>query len=488
MAVTMLTLAVLFAGATPATAQTFTPLYSFDAWGQAFPDSPLVQGRDGSIYGETNDDETSIYLMTPSGGYSVLWFASLQTGDSGGDVCYSGMTVGPDGLLYGTCEIWEENNNASGIIFKYDPSQGQNGFTILYTWPPIGDDRSEYPSPLTLGTDGNFYGTTNSDPTYPYGSVFKVTPSGTYTTLHAFQGANGNDGAYPSEETLFPGVVGTVPLALGKDGNFYGTTSEGGIAGQNNNGTVYKITPKGKIKIFYYFGSNTSAYGQYPQGVTQGDDGNFYGQAFNGGANDQGTIFKLTAGGKLTTLHSFNAAVDDAYCPKFALGLGPDGNFYQATSDWCGGGFLGYDSLYEITPKGKYTDLFNGFADPETCTTDANGCIPSSPLLLHTNGTFYGTTFEGGVNERGIFYSFSTGLQPFVSLQWPLGSVGETLGIFGQGFSSASGVSFNGAAASYNVESDTYMTATVPAGATTGYVTVSEGAGSLRSNIKFTVK
>jgi hypothetical protein len=178
--------------------------------------------------------------------------------------------------------------------------------------------------------------------------------------------------------------------------------------------------------------------------------------------------------------------VDDAAFPNWPLTLGTDGKFYSASTDYADGGF-GPESLFEITTKGVYTDVYNGFVTPYLCTDDGSiGCIPNSPLALHPNGTFYGVTEQGGSVSRGLFYGFNTGFAPFVILQFPLGPIGTTLGIFGQGFTTATAVAFNGTAADFTVVSDTYLEATIPTGATKGYVTVTEPTGTLQSNIKFT--
>ena len=114
--------------------------------------------------------------------------------------------------------------------------------------------------------------------------------------------------------------------------------------------------------------------------------------------------------------------------------------------------------------------------------------ISTEPEPSHPRGT----TQQGGDNGqpigRGVFYSFSTGLKPYIILQFPRGTIGTAIGIFGQDFTGASGVSFNGVAATnFTVESDYYLTATIPTGATTGYVTVSTPSGSLKSSVKLTV-
>jgi len=485
-AVTML--AVLFVGAVrPAQAQTYTPLYDFGVGDNyevnSFPIGQLALGRDGNFYGtvENPNGHSGIYQMTPEGSGTVLWADTSPSATQ----CLIGLTLGNDGLFYGTCMEWGGNNyitGGSGVIFKYDPSQGQNGFTVLYSWPSCwsGDyNDSVLPGPLTLGTDGNFYGETTGGPggsTCPnqYGSVFKITPEGTFTTLHVFQGSSSNDGEYPSG-----------PLTLGANGNFYGTTQLGGNIGQNG-GTVYEITPKGKVKLLYSF---TNTY-EPLAGVTQGDDGKFYGTTSENGTYSEGTIFQLTTAGKIAYLHNFNYAVDYVAYPFNPLTLGTDGDLYGPANCFPWG--CGPESLYKITTKGVYTDLYNGFTNPEGACPDwsTTGCGLSSPMALAPSGIFYGTTQQGGDNGqpvgRGVFYSFSTGLNPFVSLQFPLGAIGTTLGIFGHGFATASAVEFNGTLAGFSVVSDTYLTATIPAGATKGYVTVTESSGSLKSNAKFT--
>jgi len=458
----------------PAQAQIYTPLYDFGAIdsSQTGPNGQLALGQDGNYYGTLNPNAAQIFEVTPVGTESLLWAA----GDLSGTVCYSGLTLGPDGLLYGTCAFWQFNSASSGVIFRYDPAQGQNGFSVIYTFPQFQGQFSSNPSALTLGTDGNLYGTTSpgQGPTL-YGTFFRVSTSGTFKTLYTFQGQAANDGAYPSV------------LTLGTDGNFYGTTNQGGTLGTNN-GAAFKITPKGKEKILYSFDFTN---GRYPlAGLSQGTDGKFYGTASRGGINDQGTIVQLTTAGKVTLLHSFDFSVDLAKDPQIPLTVGTDGSLY-GPSTACYGGGCGQDSLFKITTKGVYTDLYSGFSNP--CTdSSATGCYLSSPMALNPDGTFYGTTSQGGDNGqrigRGVFYNFNSGLVPFVQPQYPLGKIGTTIGIFGHGFNSASSVAFNGKPASFTVVSDTYLTATIPVGATKGYVSVSEAAGSLKSIFKFTPK
>jgi len=444
--------------------------YTPDIW----PSGYLALGQDGNFYGTTNFNQSNIYMMTPSGVETLLW----ESGQGAGDQCewgadgifYGGLTLGSDGTFYGVCAMW--GNDSAGYYISY------NGGSSVNVFSPFSTSNTS-PNPLILAPDGNLYGTTVNGGTYGTGSVIKLTPSGELTTLYSFK--EGTASGYNPEG----------PLALGRNGDLYGTTPVGGLVDTDGAaGVFFQITTKGKFKVLYTFPpSNLGGDGLNPTaGVTLGNDGNFYGTTNAGGANGEGIIFKISAAGKkLTKLHDFNNKVDNAGHPIFPLTLGSDGNFYGASPDTASGGF-GPESLFEITPKGVYTDLYDGFGSPDTCPYESpQGCLVSSPLTQHPNGSFYGTTGEGGVND-GVFFSLNVGLKPFVALQFPIGAPGSTLGIFGQGFSQATAVSFNGTAATFNVVSDTYMTAKVPTGAKLGYVTVTEGSTSLKSNMEFDPK
>jgi uncharacterized repeat protein (TIGR03803 family) len=472
LALTMLAAVMILAGmARPAQAQTYSALYNFGVVdsSQNGPNGQLALGRDGNFYGTINQNRSEIYQITPGGVETLLW-ESPQSGYQ--EQCYNGLTLGSDGLLYGTCNLWDDNLDNGGVIFKFDPSQGAP--TVVYKFPYCSQNTYGL-GPLTLGTDGNLYGTTtgnNACPgSYTYGTFFKITPAGQFTLLHVFQGI-------PE-----PGTP-SGPLTLGANGNFYGTSQIGGNPDNYNGGTVYQITPKGKVTLLYSF-PNTGPY--FPvAGVTQGADGKFYGTTYYGGTGHDGTVFQLVSAGKINVLHNFSYVVDNAGFPNFPLTLGTDGSLYAPSLTFNMGGY-GPESLFKITTKGVYADLYNLL--PAACAQGTHdGCMLSSPMVLHPNGTFYGTAAQGGSVGRGVFYGLNTGLKPYIILQFPLGNMGTTLGIFGQGFTTATAVEFNGTLAAFKVVSDTYLTATIPAGATTGYVTVTESSGTLKSSIKFAPK
>jgi uncharacterized repeat protein (TIGR03803 family) len=193
----------------------------------------------------------------------------------------------------------------------------------------------------------------------------------------------------------------------------------------------------------------------------------------------------MTPGGRVTTLHSFDGTDGSNY--KGGLVQATDGNFYGTTF---GGGANGYGTLFKITPGGTLTTLHN--------FDGTDGAHPYGSLLQATNGTFYGTTSYCNLYGTpsgcgcptlgcGTVFSLSVGLGPFVTFLPAARPVGGVVQILGQGFTGATGVSFNGTAATFTVESDTFLTATVPAGATTGFITVTEPDGTLTSNKIFRV-
>jgi hypothetical protein len=135
--------------------------------------------------------------------------------------------------------------------------------------------------------------------------------------------------------------------------------------------------------------------------------------------------------------------------------------------------------LFQVTPAGGFSVLntFDSFT----------GSAPSSTPFQHTNGLLYGEAGTGGFGLAGVFYSWNGSLPLFVSTVQSMGAVGSSVEILGQGFTSTTTVSFNGVAASATVQSGTSLTATVPAGAATGFITVTTSSGTLTSNKQFVV-
>ena len=413
----------------------------------------IAQGRDGNLYSTTPSGGAkgagAVFRITPTGVLTVLY--SFTGGIDGGNPS-SGLTLGTDGNFYGTTLGGGENFD--GTVFKVTPA---GTLSVLHSFNCT--DGCEPVGGVIQGEDGNFYGTTFA----ANGTVFKMSPAGVLSTLHSFQ--------------YFDGAGPNATLVLGTDGRFYGTTDSGGMYGY---GTVFKITSGGSFKVLHDFTCGDD--GCVPvDGLVQGADGNFYGTTREGGANGQGTVFKITTAGTLTTWYTFSGP--DGAAPFAGLVLASDGNFYGTTSS---GGTLNHGTIFRIGPGG-YSVLYN--------FDGTTGSTPYVTPTQHTNGLIYGDTLEGGTGNVspctagtcGVFYSLTAHLRPNVSALPGFGKVGSTVEFLGQGFTSTTTVSFNGVLATSSVKSRTYLTAIVPSGATTGFVTVTTSNGTLKSNKKFRV-
>ncbi len=186
-------------------------------------------------------------------------------------------------------------------------------------------------------------------------------------------------------------------------------------------------------------------------------------------------VYKISPSGKYTSLHSLDASEGDN---SFAgLVLATDGNFYGTAGL---GGPTNNGTIYRFSPDRSFSVLYN--------FDGTTGNQPYVTSLQHTTGILYGATFAGGSFNEGVFYSFDVGLGPFVRLVPTVRKIGETVGILGQGFTGTTVVSFNGTSANFTIDSDTYLEATVPSGATSGSVRVTTPGGTLTSNTPFRVK
>lgn len=424
-----------------------------------------------------------------------------------------------DGNLYGTDA---GGCIACGMVFKMAP----NGtLTTLHGFLQTGAT----PTQLIQATNGNFYSTTYGGGANGNGMVFKITTSGTVTLLHSF---DYTDGSSP-----WSGVI------QGVDGNFYGTTLDS--AANNGAGTIYEITPLGTLTTLYTFCSQTNCSdGEYPlAGLVQATDGNFYGTAEMGGANGYGTVFQITPSGTLTTLYNFCSQpnCNDGQFPSIPLIQATDGNFYGVTA---GGGNNGYGTVFQITPSGTLTTLYN-FCSQTNCS---DGESPSAALIQATDGNFYGTTLRGGTKGFGsIFkitsggtlttlYSFcvrtncadgaypggliqatngriygptsaggatrnslcrqgcgtaftlGVGLGPFVKTNPTSGKVGSNVIVVGNNLTGAAAVTFNGIPSTSLRVTNSAIRTSVPAGATSGTVVVTTPNGTLSSNVAFEVQ
>jgi uncharacterized repeat protein (TIGR03803 family) len=463
-----LALLIVFAGALPAQAQTPTVLYRFAGFnGDACATrGNIVQGRDGNMYGggaaACGSGNGAVYKISPAGAESVFFSFPTQWANCGG----AGLTLGSDGNFYGACE---SGNPATGMgsIFRLTPA---GVFTDLHDFTGAnGDSLPVYP-PIQA-SDGNFYGVSGNEEQV-CGNIYKLTPAGVYKNLHTF---------------TFGSECHSSNLFQASDGNLYGTLANCTLP--NSVGCVYRISTAGVYKEIHGFPVTT---GNVPcTGLIQGKDGKLYGATQQGAANGNGNIYKMTTAGVATDIHDFTNATD-ASCvnnvgPPVNLLQVADGSFYGVNPAY---GPNGTGSIYKLTSA----NVFSAFLFPNP---PIDGDLPSSTLIQHTNGLVYGTTPSGGGGTCfggacfGTFFSVATGDVPFVKLEptQRTGFVGASVGMFGQGFSSASVVKFGGVAATSVTHSGTtYLTAVVPAGAHTGSVTVTTGTTTLTSPQTYKVK
>jgi uncharacterized repeat protein (TIGR03803 family) len=245
---------------------------------------------------------------------------------------------------------------------------------------------------LVRGVDGNFYGTTADGGAHNGGTVFKITPAGELTTLYSFC----------AQTNCTDGGSPAAQLVLGNDGNFYGTTSGGGEFLYY--GTVFKITPAGALTTLHSFQAYPTDGDAPVAPLVQDSDGNFYGTTELGGSGTFGTVFKITPAGVLTTLYNFD---DNAHgwSPYAGLVQGSDGNFYGTTSS--GGSspacqYPGCGTAFKITPAGELTTIFS-FCAQRGCV---DGWLPWAGLTQGSDGNFYGTTYRGG-NSNGTAFKLT---------------------------------------------------------------------------------
>lgn len=460
--------ALTFSLAVSAHAQTFTTLGNFVGFNGSAPFfGNIVQATNGNYYGATTrggkNGFGAIFELTSTGrlnSVSVYSFCSLA-GCADGFNPWTAPILASDRNLYGTT-VNGGNSSDAGTIYKLTVG---GKLTTLHSFCPTQPCSDGFgPVGLVQASNGNFYGVAMNGGAYSVGTLFELTSTGQFRVLHSFCNQTGC-------------ATGSIPNASpmqAANGNLYGTTTQGGFHG---GGVVYEITPGGSYKALYNFCSQTNcADGAYPQAsLVQDAKGNLCGTTLNGGAYGFGTVFEITPSNQFIVLHSFDGI--DGQAPQSAPTLANDGNLYGTTTNGTSDG-----NIYEISPDGTYTS-FHPFCNDSSCSVyDA-----AYGLLQGTDGTFYGATADGGTHGDGAVYSFSNHLGPLVKTVPVAAKVGTRVIILGNGLTGSTSVTFNGVAAAFTVQSNTYLTATVPAGATTGTVSVVTPSGTLNSNPRFVV-
>ena len=473
---TLCVIAVLYAATIAASpAQTFTVLKRFNITNGGFPAGPVVQGLDGNFYGTTS-----------------------TAGAHGGGTVFRITPAGNLTTLYSFCRL-------TNCIDGEGPFAG-----------------------LTLGTDGAFYGTTQVGGS-SVGTVFKITRAGVLTTLYSFCGQfNCTDGAQP-----------IAPVVQGSDGNFYGTTLDGGESG--NAGTIFKMTPSGVLTTIHSFCTATGcADGLNPSaGLVEGSDGRLYGATGSSillpFSPPRGAVFQITPDGEYNGLDflclqpnctdgaipsgglvegadgkmygptafggiSANCSMGCGTVFKFShnflgdltnvtsftsangsvpqtLILANDGNFYGTTQT---GGTANTGTIFRMTPDGTITTLRS--------LSSIDGTKPLGGLTQGTDGNLYGTASSGGGNtQSGSVFKLSLGLSPLVKTLPLAAKAGVTVKVLGNNLVGTTSVTFNGVPATFRVVSATQINTSVPVGASTGLVKVTTPGGVLSSSPAFRV-
>jgi uncharacterized repeat protein (TIGR03803 family) len=264
-------------------------------------------------------------------------------------------------------------------------------YSLFYSFQCNPDAAAGPSSGLVEDSSGNLYGTAGGGQ-FEYGTVFKVTPSGTETVLHSFAG--------PPSDGFAPGPGS---LVLDPAGNVYGVTS---LGGEFANGTVYKVTATGAESVLYNFTGGSD--GRGPNGGMARDSlGNLYGTTTGGGAYDYGVVFKLTPAGSESVLHSFEANLTngqpDGASPTSNLTQDSSGNLYGTT---LAGGAFSRDcehvicgTVFEVTASGSESVLYSFKGPPFDGAYSADG-----GLLRDISGNLYGVTELGGTNDYGVVF------------------------------------------------------------------------------------
>ena len=362
----------------PAQAESYEIVHRFSASSYSlYSTGRLLAMPDGTFFGTTPSggvfNKGSIYVLTPDGAdhldYSdVHSFSGFDGSQPQGD-----LVLGADGAIYGTTLAGGAGDD--GTIFRFDRA---GRLTRLHDF---ADGGGTSPSALLLAPNGSFYGTTASGGANGLGTVFQFDASETLTTLHSFGSAG--EGTHPASG-----------LILATDGNFWGMTPSGGALGF---GTIFRIDSAGNLTTVHSFaGSNADGYS--PSGpLVQSSDGFLYGTTTTTTVlHVFGTVFRMSLGGNLVTLHVFDTTSGGP--PTTGLTQGPFGYLYGATTYYSdpeppGGSptVLYSPALYLLDPSGNFFKIHT-FVFPEG--------PPTGGLIFATNGALYAPASQG-VNSRG---------------------------------------------------------------------------------------
>jgi uncharacterized repeat protein (TIGR03803 family) len=521
---------ILWTTAAVASAQTYTALYSFRNTDGCCADYPslLAQGRDGNLYGTTTSGGTmgwgNAFVMTPAGAVTPIYnFDFVNGGHPQG-----GLSLGFDGNFYGT--TYQGGAGSAGTVFRITPGgvltvlhsftngtdgafprtppvqagdgnlygvTGNGTVAVLYRIAPSGtftvmlNVPSQSYTPLIVATDGLLYGMTQFGGTLNRGTIFQYTPAkNKLKIIHSFDPSTGQ--------------IPSGPLMQAKDGKLYGTTTSGGAFGV---GAVFQVTTTGKYVLLHSFDSTNSTEGSTPYaGVVQGSDLFLYGVASAGGVLGHGTLFRLsTKGTGFIVLHDFDLQSGDT--PVDTPMLHTNGTIYGLT--FHGGTFTVYGAAYSfeaglkpfVSPfvfaSGRVGDTISILGDGFLSASSVKFGLGSVPFTVVTDHFITATIDTGAttgvitVTEPGgkLTSPHSFAVIPTISGFAPQsGPVGTQVVITGTSLLQTKTVVIGKALATFTVNSDTQITATVGAGAVTGKVSLKTPGGSVTAVGTFTVQ
>jgi uncharacterized repeat protein (TIGR03803 family) len=396
-------------------------LASFNGTNGAQPQSPIIQGADGSFYGTTSSGGLNglgtVFRITADGTLTTLH--SFGGGADGG-APLGGLTQGPDGKFYGTTS---GGTNGFGTVFKITPD---GTFANLVAFN--GLNGASPSGALAQDQAGNFYGTTQQGGDHGYGTVFKVTTAGNLTVLYSF-GTLTNSAGSPED-----GAQPVGGLLLATDGNFYGTTSD------TFGATVFKVTPQGALSILF---SLPGPANQPLSTLVEGRDGALYGTCSSGVIVTVGTVFKVNKDGSgYAVLKDFQGSQLDGANPVGGLVEGRDGVLYGTASS----GGVAYGGLvFRLNADGTAYTVLHEFT-----SAGGDGANPRSTLIQGRDGALYGTTLEGGEGGVGTVFKLTLGFTVLRSFSGSSGDGANPASGLIQGYDGALyGATFNGGSANF---------------------------------------
>ena len=358
----------------PVHAQTFAVLHEFTSGHDgAFPSGGLVRDAAGNLYGMTSSGgdgtEGVVYKLDSARKETIL----LAFNNQNGATPATSPILDQAGNLYG---IADEGTGGAGVLFKLSPQGDQ---TILHAFQGSTGRNARVPTGgIVMDAGGNIFGTTlfggKGTCQFGCGSLYRVDPSGTLRVLYHFTG--GADGSQPYG-----------PLVFDAAGNLYGVAKSGGNLScqevpRTGCGTVYKFARNGTLTVLHTF--QGGADGATPQagGLFMDADGNLTGSVASGGNSEKGAIFRISRDGQYTILHSF--AGPDGSAPNGGLVADPAGNLYGSTQN---GGPVNLGTVFQLSPAGDLKVL-HGFRG------DFDGANPLSGVIRDEDGHLYGTAVK----------------------------------------------------------------------------------------------